>query len=51
MTIYEKLKNKNVDELAKKKWEQNNAERCIICNEIIPEGQQVCPICEKNIRR
>ena len=22
-------------------------DRCIICGEIIPEGRQVCPICEK----
>lgn len=24
-----------------------NADRCIICGEIIPEGRQVCPNCEK----
>ena len=23
-----------------------NEERCVICGEIIPEGRQVCPICE-----
>ncbi len=23
------------------------AERCAICNEIIPEGRQVCPNCER----
>ena len=22
-------------------------DRCVICNEIIPEGRQVCPICER----
>lgn len=22
-------------------------ERCVICGEIIPEGRQVCPLCEK----
>lgn len=22
-------------------------ERCVICGEIIPEGRQVCPKCEK----
>lgn len=24
-----------------------NAESCVSCNEIIPEGRQVCPNCEK----
>ena len=24
-----------------------NAERCIICGEEIPEGRQVCIVCEK----
>ena len=23
-----------------------NAERCVICGDIIPEGRQVCPNCE-----
>ena len=23
-------------------------ERCVCCGEIIPEGRQVCPICERN---
>ncbi|MBR5109883.1 MAG: hypothetical protein IK099_06780 [Clostridia bacterium] len=22
-------------------------DRCVICGEIIPEGRQVCPLCEK----
>ena len=22
-------------------------EHCVICGEIIPEGRQVCPLCEK----
>ena len=22
-------------------------ERCVCCGEIIPEGRQVCPMCEK----
>lgn len=22
--------------------------RCICCGEIIPEGRQICPCCEKN---
>lgn len=25
-----------------------NVDRCIICGEIIPEGRQVCPICEND---
>ena len=25
-----------------------DAERCVMCGEIIPEGRQVCPVCEKN---
>lgn len=24
--------------------------RCIYCNEIIPEGRQICPICEEKER-
>lgn len=24
-----------------------NVNRCVCCGEIIPEGRQVCPICEK----
>lgn len=27
----------------------DNAERCIFCNTYIPEGLQVCPICEKRL--
>lgn len=26
-------------------------ERCVMCGEIIPEGRQVCPTCEKNANR
>lgn len=26
-----------------------NDNRCIFCGEIIPEGRQVCPICEKDL--
>ena len=22
-------------------------DRCVICGEIVPEGRQVCPLCEK----
>ena len=22
-------------------------DRCIICNEIIPEGRMICPLCER----
>lgn len=24
-----------------------NAERCIVCGDVIPEGRQVCPMCER----
>ena len=27
----------------------SEAEKCIFCGEPIPEGIQVCPLCEKNI--
>ena len=27
-----------------------NADRCVCCGEIIPEGRQVCPKCEGGIR-
>lgn len=26
-----------------------NVDRCVICGAIIPEGRQVCPICEADI--
>lgn len=26
-----------------------NNNRCIVCDEIIPEGRQVCPNCERKI--
>ncbi len=26
----------------------DNAEHCICCGEVIPEGRQVCPYCERN---
>ncbi len=25
-------------------------DRCICCGEIIPEGRQICPICELDIK-
>ena len=27
----------------------DNAEHCIFCNAYIPEGRQVCPICEAKL--
>lgn len=27
----------------------DNVERCVFCNAPIPEGKQVCPICEKKL--
>ena len=26
-----------------------NAERCVCCGRIIPEGRQICPICQEQI--
>ena len=26
----------------------SNVDRCICCGEIIPEGRQICPICESD---
>lgn len=23
--------------------------RCLMCNEIVPEGRRVCPLCEQNV--
>ena len=34
-------------ELAQMEQAGKNAEHCVCCGEIIPEGRQVCPICEK----
>ncbi len=25
----------------------DNSDRCICCGEVIPEGRQVCPMCEE----
>lgn len=25
----------------------NNSEKCVVCGDVIPEGKQVCPICEE----
>ena len=33
-------------ELAQLEQAGRNAERCVCCGAIIPEGRQVCPICE-----
>lgn len=27
-----------------------NEEHCVMCDSVIPEGRQVCPICEKAIK-
>ena len=41
-------KHQNVCEKLKRYLEkQMNANRCVICNDIIPEGRLVCPECEK----
>lgn len=29
----------------------DNVERCVCCGEIIPEGRQVCPACEKKANK
>ena len=29
------------------KSEAENVDRCVVCGEVIPEGRQACPICEK----
>ena len=29
----------------------DNAERCVCCGEIIPEGRQICPACEKKANK
>ena len=28
-----------------------DAERCVMCGAIIPEGGMVCPVCERKIER
>ncbi len=27
-----------------------NAEHCVMCGEVIPEGRQVCPNCEREVK-
>ena len=29
----------------------DNVDRCICCGEIIPEGRQVCPGCERSVKK
>lgn len=41
--------NKTTDDFIReygKNYLYDNAERCVSCGEIIPEGRMVCPICE-----
>ena len=26
---------------------ENSVDRCVCCGEVVPEGRQVCPLCEK----
>lgn len=28
-------------------WSLDNSNRCVCCGELIPEGRQVCPSCER----
>lgn len=46
---YDYVSIQEIAELKKKYTEQavENAERCVICGEVIPEGRQACPKCEK----
>lgn len=37
-------------ELAQMERAGRNAERCVCCGAIIPEGRQVCLICELNVK-
>lgn len=37
-------------ELAQMEQAGRNAERCVCCGAIIPEGRQVCLICELNVK-
>ena len=25
-------------------------DRCVVCGEIVPEGRQICPVCEKGVQ-
>lgn len=29
----------------------DNAEHCIACGDIIPEGRQICKVCEKKLKK
>lgn len=29
----------------------SDADRCVVCGEVIPEGRQVCPVCGRNVYR
>lgn len=37
------------DDQAHQDFIMDNANRCVYCGEIIPEGRQVCPNCEQKI--
>lgn len=32
-----------------KQFNNTGAETCICCGAVIPEGRQICPICERNL--
>lgn len=35
--------------MLKKNYIYSSTERCLYCNEIIPEGRMICPICEEKL--
>ena len=37
------------DDRQKKEKTFENVNRCVICNNVIPEGRHVCPLCEKKV--
>ncbi len=47
---YETVKNRYGEDChIKRYYIKDNENRCLYCNEIIPEGRQVCPKCEKGL--
>lgn len=35
----------------KKKYIPQNAEKCVVCGDVIPEGRQVCHKCERSVEQ
>ena len=45
--VYQKVNNKYLNYGTVVALVEQNVDRCVCCGEIVPEGRQICPKCEK----